>query len=732
MRKLPRSVWCYPLLGVLGWLMMGAALAEETAIVRAQTLLAGLTAEVPTPTYSATARNFGALVDEVRQHDAPDADLLKLRKLAAGMRQKTQDRLLAAEQAGGGDEAGLEALYRSSEWEDLSFALTAFPFWGAWLDLTLAARPTQTDDRLQLLWRAKRGFRAASMQIYQPSLVYGGWLGLGFVALAENNPTQARKIFESLIKALSFDDQHPVRKAAEAELAMLAGKGLPGAEGGAAGTAAGPRDPALDAIFALLEQQRQTKVGAREAGAKLRAVIAAGGMNMRLLVDVLKYQNEIVSEDLGPFTALVAAEFAFSNQEWFPAVRKYQAFFAAEPHGSDLHFERFKYRYAVASLKSNLNDEAAQLADQLLQTPNLEADVVKAATKLAYVARARRMASKSTLASREALARAARHFLEASPNDPDANGARINLAQSLGDTDAALRLLKGVKSPANARGSIETARFFVIAREFAKVANKPGGAAQALAKEGLGVWATLTEEQQENRDNQAFYLQLRAVADPDPAAVLTAIALAEQQPGVSVTAQRGFFWARLRLYDRLGAPRRALSEVSARQTNMPGWMAEQLYPWVKHLSDTALQAEFAAAVSPQLKALPEMERRFRLLNIELLLASDHGEEAYTAARALLADYPKAGDGYRMLAKAAQQTKRLIEADNAWGVITSKVPPSFEVWWEGMLSRIDIRAHSTRPAAACELVSKVARQHPPTAAWGIRWNTLRQQVRCPEA
>jgi hypothetical protein len=86
----------------------------------------------------------------------------------------------------------------------------------------------------------------------------------------------------------------------------------------------------------------------------------------------------------------------------------------------------------------------------------------------------------------------------------------------------------------------------------------------------------------------------------------------------------------------------------------------------------------------------------------------------------------------MLAKAAQQTKRLIEADNAWGVITSKVPPSFEVWWEGMLSRIDIRAHSTRPAAACELVSKVARQQPPTAAWATRWNTLRQQVRCPEA
>ncbi|MSQ67163.1 MAG: hypothetical protein EXR83_03060 [Gammaproteobacteria bacterium] len=732
MKTTARLAWFYPLLGVLGWLCANPAAGAEAPLARAQGLLGALSAEAPTPTYAATARNFGALVDQVRQQDAPDGDLLRLRKLAAEMRQRTLARLEAAERAGGGDEAALEGLYRSSEWEDLSFSLTAFPFWGAWLDLSLAGRPTQAGDRVQLLWRAKRGFRAASMQIYQPSLVYGGWLGLGFLAVAEHNLVQARKIFESLIKALSFDDKHPVRKAAEAELAMLAGKGLPGSSGGASGAAAGPRDPALEPIFVLLEQHRQTKVGAREAGAKLRAVIAAGGMNMALLVDVLKYQSEIVSENLGAFGALVAAEFAFSNQQWFPAARKYKEFFAAEPRGSDLHFERFKYRYAVASLKSDLNEEAARLADQLLQTPKLEPDVMKAATKLAYVARARRMASKSTLASREELARAARHFLEVSPNDPDANGARINLAQSLGDTTAALRLLNGIKSPANARGSIETARFFVIARQFAKVANKPGGGAEALAREGLGVWATLSDEQQENRDNQAFYLQLRAVADPDPAAVLTAIALAEQQPGVSVTAQRGFFWARLRLYDRLGQPRRALAEIAGRQTPVPGWMAEQLYPWVKHLPDHALQAEFAASLAPKLKGLPEMERRFRLLNIELLLESGRGEEAYTAARALLADYPKAGDGYRMLAKAAQQTKRLIEADNAWGVITSKVPPSFEVWWEGMLSRIEIRAQSTRPAAACELVSKVVPQHPPTPAWGKRWATLRQQVSCPAA
>jgi hypothetical protein len=158
-------------------------------------------------------------------------------------------------------------------------------------------------------------------------------------------------------------------------------------------------------------------------------------------------------------------------------------------------------------------------------------------------------------------------------------------------------------------------------------------------------------------------------------------------------------------------------------------MAEQLYPWLKQLPDAALKAELAAALAPRLKALPEMERRFRLLNIELLIANEQGDEAYSAARALVADYPKAGDGYRMLALAAQKSKRLIEADNAWAIITKKVPPSMPIWWEGMLARIEIRLNSTRPETVCELVVKVARQKSPDAATEKRWSALRQKTRC---
>lgn len=704
--------------------------ATTDPLARAQSMLDGLTAATPAPQFADTARNFGALVDELRQSGAADEVLTRMRKLAARMRQQTEVRLQAAEAAAGEDEGALEQLYRSSVWEDLSFSLTAFPFWGSWLDLTMADIPARVGDRTQLLWRAKRGFRAASMQIYQPSLVYGGWLGLGFVAVAEKTPDRAREILKSLIQSLSFDDQHPVRKAAEAELVILAKAPAPGAPVATSTSGyAGVPNPVRDELLVLLEQQRKTKVGAREAGAKLRELIADERITMPLLVDLMPYTAEIVSENTDPYTDLFAAEFAFRNQQWVTAVQKYQSFFAHRRDNRQLDFNRFRYRWAVACLKADLNDAAARIADDLVDSPRLEAEVERAAAKLAFVARAKRPDAKNTGSSRAALNDAAKRFIKSNPSDPDALGARVLLAQNAGDTQSALKLLANIKAPAGAQGSIDTTRYFVIAREFARQANAPGAKLDALARDGLKVFEALPEEQKKNPRNLEFLLQLRAVADPDPAAVLKAIALAEAKPDVTVNARRAYFWARLRLYDRLHEPRRALGEINALAGVVPAWMAEQLYPWLKQLTDSALQVEIATTVAPRLKALPEMERRFRLLGIELLLTAEQGEEAYTAARAFVADFPKAGDGYRMLARSAQATQRLIEADNAWAVITGKVPPSFEIWWEGMLSRIELRAVSTRPEAACALVAKVARQKPLNAALDARWQALRQRVSC---
>ena len=145
----------------------------------------------------------------------------------------------------------------------------------------------------------------------------------------------------------------------------------------------------------------------------------------------------------------------------------------------------------------------------------------------------------------------------------------------------------------------------------------------------------------------------------------------------------------------------------------------------------ALRLELVDAMIPLMDKQPEMERRFKLMYIDDLMASNEGEKAYDTARALIKEFPRAGDGYRALAKAAQATRRLVEADNAWRVITEKVPPKEPVWWEGMLSRIEIRAASTRPATACELIVTVGKRLPaPKADFTTRYNALRQKVSCP--
>jgi hypothetical protein len=412
-------------------------------------------------------------------------------------------------------------------------------------------------------------------------------------------------------------------------------------------------------------------------------------------------------------------------------VQKYQAFFARPARGVDLQFDRFRYRHAVACLKADLTGDAARLAERLLGSRGLEPELRAAATKLAYVARASRVDAKSTVDERTAMTTAAKRFLAASPADPDANGARVLLAQTTGDTAEALRLLSGVKGAGAARDSAAVTRFNLVARQFAKEANSLAGNVESIARQGLAAWDDLPAEERKNPDNLAFYLQLKAVADKDPAAVLAEIARAERKPGASAMSRRAYFWARLRCYDRLGEPDRVREDIAALgDAPMPSWMAEALYPWVRRLSAPAPQTEYAALLAPKLRQLPDMERRFRLLEIESLLADGRGEEAYARARALVADYPKAGDGYRMLARSAQRTQRLVEADKAWAVITGKVPPSFEVWWEGMLSRIELRAGSTRPASACELVAKVARQGTaPTPDFQRRWAALRGRVHC---
>lgn len=712
-----KEIWRVPpfILATLLWSLPLRAFAEPAPITdpigRAQALLAALGPTTATADYAQTARDFGTVIDSVRQTAVDRDALLKLIRIATQLKRLTSERLQHAETEAGDSEAALESVYRSPAWDDLSFALAAFPYWRGWLELTLAERAKDPAQKSKWLLRSKRGFRAASMQLFQPSIVYGGWLGLGYAALAEGKREQGRSIFQKLDQALATDPGHPIHAVVATELRRLSARQeeVAVSDDTAGGNGAiGVNDVgALRAeALGLLEQYRKTRVGNREAGELLRRIIDAGQVDLGMLSDILRYKAEIASQDLRIYTDLVGAEYALENDHFYDAAMKYKKFFAAVPRGSPLNFDRFRYRYALACLKSDLTEPAAQIAEELLRNPGLEPEVKQAAIKLAYVARAMREASKSSTESKQALDQAAKRFIAANPKDPDADAARLVVAQNSAESGQALQVLNTVQNASRLHGSVERTRFFVASREFAKAIRKGPSQGDAYASQGLQAWDTLPADDKKDPENHAVYLQMRAAVDSRPAEVVQAITLAEQQKGMSLLALRALFWAKLKCFDRMGTPGAVADEIKRLAlTKIEGWRMELLYPWIVNTVDLNARLELVSAIQPLLAEQPDMDRRVRLMHIDILSQQHKQEEAYAEAKALIEKYPKAGDGWRALGKTAASTNRLIEADRAWRVITDKAP-SNEVWLEGMFARIDIRTASLRAQAACELLAEL--------------------------
>ncbi|MFP6680866.1 MAG: hypothetical protein VCB07_01585, partial [Gammaproteobacteria bacterium] len=301
----------------------------SAAISQARQLLSSLNNDIATTRYAQVGREYGQVVDGVRKGKASTAQLMEMRDITKEFRNRTTDRLKAAEAAAGENEGELETLYRSMAWDDLSFALAAFPYWGAWIDLEISKRQKDVDGKRKWVWEAKKGFRATSVQVFRPSLVYGGWLGLGYVASAEGKNDRAVKIFESLASALGDDESHPLYEVVSLELRLLRAK-----MGKVTGAAHDGKIDAFEAkllraeAFAMFEQYRTTNSGARDAADRLRRIIEAGYVDDDLISLILQYRVEIVAHDIGPYTALAGAEYAFENGHYFEAVRKYKEFFA--------------------------------------------------------------------------------------------------------------------------------------------------------------------------------------------------------------------------------------------------------------------------------------------------------------------------------------------------------------------------------------------------------------------
>ena len=189
--------------------------------------------------------------------------------------------------------------------------------------------------------------------------------------------------------------------------------------------------------------------------------------------------------------------------------------------------------------------------------------------------------------------------------------------------------------------------------------------------------------------------------------VLEQLRRIEDKGNLSLDVRRALVWSRLKLFDRLGDSSRALEYVRGLGAQgIPSWQLEYLYPWISNRKDNAERLALVRIIRPQVEDLPDMDRRFSVMLVESLLEQGDAQEAYAEALDFAKQHPTSGDAWKLLANASEASEQPFEADRAWGVITNKAVPTMPVWWEGMLSRVRIRADSTRPEQACPLLAEL--------------------------
>ncbi len=661
--------------------------------------------------FATVANEVGPVIDELRQGGLNAGQLDAVRRELEQMRSLTEQRLDQYEADTHEDEAALESMYRSRVWDDMSFALAAFPYWRAWIDLELARMVSGQGEKSKALLPAKAGFKSASVQLFKPGLVYGGWLGLGYVELEGGRKDRAKLIFKKLEEALASEPDSPVRQAVSLELRMLDAKqGTVSSLAGKGGKVSGNEGLIKNEAFAMLQQSRKSGGRPLNAAAQLKALIDAGKIDDQLLANMMTYAQELSGVDIGPYTDLAGAEFAMANEHWYNAMQKYAAFFKVVQPPPGLDLNNYRYRWALAAYKSDIFEPAITVLNKLFASPGLSSELDEAGSKLLYAIYATREQKGASESNRRYLREAAARFVSRSPHDPAADAARLMIAQTSGSAGAALAQL-GQASSAEAKAEIGRTAFGIIARDFsAAVARGKTAQGAGLARQGIDAWQTLPPEDKKDQFNFAVLLEMRALVDTDPDAVLKALDQIEQKGQLNNDIQRALVWSRLKLFDRMNDPAR--SEQYVRKlagAGIPSWQVEYLYPWIKDRKDVEQRMTLARLVRPAVKDQPEMDRRFAILLIDGLLEKKDATTANDEARAFIKQYPKSGDAWRLLARTAEAVEQPFEADRAWNVITDKAVPTMPIWWEGMLSRVRIRTQSNRPDEACPLLKQLEKQ-----------------------
>ena len=708
------------------------------------------------------AEDLGPVIDEVRKTPKLE-ELETLRELLGAMKTRTGQILATTERKTGQGEAALERLYRSQAWDDLSFAEAAFIYWSAWIDLEIARQSPSGRDRI--LARASKGFQTASLQLFRPQLFYGGWLGIAYVDLELGHTARARQIFAKLDEAVSALPDSPVKDAISMELLLQKLRlGDVTAAAVSKDINAGEAQMLRRELFAILQESRSQGKPAHAVAQHLQVLVNAGWMDQSLLEDLMVFAQEVAATDVDPWNTLAAAEFRLAHDDYQKAVQNYEAFFKEFMPQQGLNLDSFRYRWAFAAYRDGSYQTALGILDKLGRRKGLSAEIDRATAKLLYTVHLAIALRDSHKTSHKSLHSAAQRFVGKNPDDPEADQARLLIAQTSQSADTALETLRQIRSTSEFKGTVERTSFHFLAREFsARVTTARMEDAVDLARQGMDAFRKLPEADRGNPRNTALLLQMRGLAGPDPDKLVIALEFlanleqVEQEKREDLVAAHpdemirslGFLiiggerdanidyalaWSRLQLYDRLGNWS-GLAEMmhSLDGSNSLDLPLDLIYPWIAGRKDIRQRLELARLAHPAAAALPDIDRRFYRLIIESLLSRNDQHAAHEKALAFAREHPGSGDAWRLLARTAELTGDPFAADSAWSVITDQVLPTSDIWWEGMVNRVRIRSGSPRPEQACPLLEVMQRRagHLPESQ-KTAYETIVEETQCEPA
>lgn len=760
----------YRRLGVLWTLLLSSSLvhgANPLEILKAQTLsvssvsaankLAAQLMDIANGDISALsakdfvvmADSYGNLVSKTRDIGGEKSDFERLISHADALRKRCRDKIRSLESSTNEDEAQLERLYRSDIWHDINYSLSAFSYWQSWAMLGIAHSKAGERDQISWLSKAESGFQASSVRILYPGIVYGSWLGMGYVAAAKGQEELAEKRFLRLTQALVSDPDNPVRKIAESELTVMAirrGEIQP-----LEAVKDGPLSPSianvyLEEAFALLQQHRETGAGAIGAGARLKRLIEDGYLNSALVARIMSFRDEIVGQDLGIFSLYVDAEFAYAYQQYDTAVLKYRDFQRQGGLKMLINLRTLQYHYAVALLKIGQFRDAYAVVEALRNESDLPAGVIEALPKLTFLIAQSLYQQKNSDKNRALVLQAGDYVLAKSRNDPDIASVHMTLGQLSFNPDRAKYHLREAKKDARLKGSISLSQLKRAVTEF-NTATESGSVAtqQAKAEEVLRHLDELPRRVGQKLWVQAVRLQMRTVLNRDLAGVLVAIeamhrnAEKDQKAQLDSNVEQVLLWSKLRALNKTDQAQlqlfiTSLASKGQAGANMDGATQKEIY---RFLIEKERREEFeqliplAEALYPALAGQTHDQRQLRLLQIRAATKVGREAEAFAMAKAMVRAFPNSGDAWTAYAESAEAIEDAFTAERAWAKISSAQPDGSPRWRAAMNRRVELLAQFVdRKQELCAVLVEAGRyRHLSSAAEQLELDRRDEQYGC---